>query len=115
MLGDKLHRIAAFEEEGKQLRTRHEVTAKSNAEAHVRLLSAHGEDTVTATLEDLTDFLRGMDAPDNQAELRQIMRDRDVRKPPCHPPGCTSGCLRLTLVSGGWREVLGGAMSQPMA
>ena len=80
MLGDKLQRMAAFDEEGRQLRTRHEVTAKANAEAHVRLVATHGEVTVTATLEDLTEFLRGMDAPDDQAELRQITRDRDVRR-----------------------------------
>ncbi|KAK9845385.1 hypothetical protein WJX81_005219 [Elliptochloris bilobata] len=77
-LDGKLRHIAVLDEEGRQLETRHEVTAKANAEARVRLVAAHGEDIVGAPRQELEGILTDMDAlGDQQAELRQLRRDYD--------------------------------------
>lgn len=81
-LEEKLQRLAGLHDKGRELRMRHEMTVRANAEQRVRLAAAYGEDMLGEPAEELEAVLAGFGAPeDDQSELRQLARERDVRPP----------------------------------
>jgi hypothetical protein len=80
----KLGRLAELSDRTKELRTRHDMTARANAEQRVRLQAAYGGEELLDSREALEAILADLGDPEaDQAELRQLTRELDVRGAPC--------------------------------
>ena len=76
----KLNRLAELSDRTKELRTRHDMTARANAEQRVRLQATYGDEELHESREELETILADLANPEaEQAELRQLTRELDVR------------------------------------
>ena len=77
-----LGQLAELTVRASDLRTRHEMTARANAEQRVRLQATYDTELLMEAAE-LEQVLAGLgDAEADQAALRQLTREQDVRAPP---------------------------------
>jgi hypothetical protein len=83
-LEQKLGRLAELSDRTKELRTRHDMTARANAKQRVRLQATYGGEELLESREALEVILADLGDPEaDQAELRQLTRELDVRGAPC--------------------------------